>query len=70
VIMYAQDMTAEQSAIRGVLRFDGYCVTCSQDAGVDYEEVHAGFRDLKSAREYGISGMCQACQDSVFGVEV
>mgnify|MGYP001159308508 FL=1 len=25
------------------------------------------FRDELSAREYYISGMCQACQDSVFG---
>jgi hypothetical protein len=25
------------------------------------------FRDESSAREYRISGMCQACQDSVFG---
>ena len=27
------------------------------------------FRDELSAREYYISGMCQACQDSVFGGE-
>ena len=25
------------------------------------------FKDEPSAREYYISGMCQACQDSVFG---
>lgn len=25
------------------------------------------FRDALSEREYRISGMCQACQDSVFG---
>ena len=25
------------------------------------------FRDEDSAREYKISGMCQACQDSIFG---
>ena len=27
------------------------------------------FRDELSAREYYISGMCQACQDGVFGDE-
>lgn len=26
------------------------------------------FRDALSRKEYGISGMCQKCQDSVFGV--
>lgn len=25
------------------------------------------FRDSKSRKEYGISGMCQECQDEVFG---
>lgn len=37
------------------------CVTCGQDAGL--------FRDGLSRREYTISGMCQACQDEVFGGE-
>lgn len=27
------------------------------------------FRDLLSAKEYTISGLCQTCQDSVFGTE-
>jgi hypothetical protein len=27
-----------------------------------------GFRDYISEREYEISGLCQECQDSVFGV--
>ena len=27
-----------------------------------------GFRDPLSAREFAISGLCQECQDSVFGV--
>lgn len=27
------------------------------------------FRDELSAKEYYISGMCQSCQDSVFGIE-
>lgn len=35
------------------------CVSCGKSA--------AEFRDDLSRREYGISGLCQACQDSVFG---
>jgi hypothetical protein len=26
-----------------------------------------GFKDALSVREYGISGLCQGCQDEVFG---
>lgn len=39
----------------------GKCVTCESDI---YE---GGFRNRLSQREYEISGMCQECQDSVFG---
>tara|TARA_R110000751_G_scaffold206499_1_gene310548 strand:- start:126 stop:350 length:225 start_codon:yes stop_codon:yes gene_type:complete len=35
------------------------CVTCSGEA--------SSFRDPLSKKEYTISGMCQKCQDSVFG---
>ncbi len=35
------------------------CVTCSKPV--------KRFRDPLSRKEYTISGMCQACQDSVFG---
>ena len=35
------------------------CVTCGGEADT--------FRDEKSEREFRISGMCQFCQDSVFG---
>ena len=35
------------------------CPTCSQPIGE--------FRDPLSKNEYEISGMCQSCQDSVFG---
>ncbi len=28
-----------------------------------------GFRDILSLREFGISGMCQECQDDTFGKE-
>lgn len=37
----------------------GICVTCG--GGI------TGFRNEISRREYQISGMCQECQDSVFG---
>ena len=37
------------------------CVTCAEPVGE--------FKDAISRKEYGISGMCQKCQDSVFGVE-
>lgn len=35
------------------------CVACGKQV--------AEFRDMLSANEYKISGMCQACQDLVFG---
>ena len=37
------------------------CVSCGLSA-VD-------FRDELSRKEFGISGMCQCCQDETFGVE-
>ena len=41
----------------------GLCATCVKK--IDF----AKFRDELSKKEYGISGMCQKCQDSVFGVK-
>ena len=38
---------------------DGICPTCGKKVGE--------FRDKKSEQEYTISGMCQACQDEIFG---
>ena len=38
---------------------EGCCPTCGASI--------YGFRDALSEREYEISGMCQECQDSVFG---
>lgn len=35
------------------------CPTCQQPVGE--------FRNDSSRREYSISGMCQKCQDSIFG---
>jgi hypothetical protein len=40
----------------------GGSVVLSKDGGLD-------FRDELSEREYGISGLCQTCQDGIFGVE-
>ena len=37
------------------------CVMCGNDAN--------HFDDELSRREYGISGMCQSCQDGVFKVD-
>ncbi len=39
---------------------DGMCMTCEGQASF--------FRDAVSEDEYRISGMCQDCQDSVFGI--
>ena len=37
------------------------CVTCAEPVG--------DFTDALSKKEYSISGMCQTCQDKVFGGE-
>ncbi len=37
------------------------CVTCGK--------LVLEFRDERSKREYGLSGLCQACQDKTLGVE-
>ena len=39
----------------------GICVTCHKPIGE--------FRDNLSAKEYKISGMCQDCQDEIFGIK-
>lgn len=38
------------------------CVICKK------EIVNEDFRDKLSLKEYQISGMCQECQDEIFGV--
>jgi len=48
-------------AMFGRERHGDVCVMCGGPV--------EGFRDELSQREYGISGMCQNCQDSVFGVD-
>ncbi|QDB71005.1 hypothetical protein bb8_p30 [Bordetella phage vB_BbrP_BB8] len=40
-----------------------YCLTCGGTV------VEGSFRNSISVKEYGISGMCQRCQDSVFGLD-
>lgn len=39
----------------------GLCPICGKPVGV--------FRDELSQREFEISGLCQSCQDSVFGTD-
>ena len=39
----------------------GFCVMCSGDA--------KEFRNAQSRREFQISGMCQKCQDDLFGID-
>ncbi len=39
----------------------GQCVSCG--------EFNLEFRDELSRKEYGISGLCQCCQDNIFGGE-
>lgn len=41
------------------LKQEGKCPTCGQPVGE--------FKNDLSRKEFGISGMCQKCQDSVFG---
>ena len=44
---------------------EGICVTCDEAKGL----IATSFRDDVSRKEYAISGMCQSCQDEVFGGE-
>ena len=39
------------------------CVWCNSQ----FENSYTHFRDDLSRKEYSISGMCQACQDKVYG---
>jgi hypothetical protein len=49
------------------------CVTCGNELKIKPDPEHLGyfinneFRDSLSVREFQISGMCQKCQDLVFG---
>ena len=43
---------------------EGKCLTCDEA----HDLIASSFRDDISRKEYSISGMCQSCQDDVFGV--
>jgi hypothetical protein len=46
------------------------CVMCSKAVDpIGTDPAMGGFRDALSAKEYRISGMCQDCQDKIFGEE-
>ena len=55
-IMRAAGFGKEMDAVE-----TGICPTCKKD--IDRK----GFKDARSLREYFISGLCQACQDEVWG---
>ena len=44
---------------RSIALAAGQCVKCG--------EFNLEFRDELSRKEYGISGLCQPCQDQIFG---
>tara|TARA_R110002020_G_scaffold195094_1_gene396067 strand:- start:434 stop:685 length:252 start_codon:yes stop_codon:yes gene_type:complete len=41
---------------------NGECMTCDSQGNVS-----SSFSDDLSRKEYSISGMCQSCQDDIFG---
>jgi hypothetical protein len=41
----------------------GKCVNCEKQV------MFLGFRNLKSEKEFEISGICQPCQDEIFGID-
>ena len=47
----------------GFVVSDGHCPAC--DGKIDL----SSFRDAISKREFEISGLCQKCQDKIFGVK-
>jgi len=62
----APSLDAFLAEMMGVSRTDtvrnGNCVSCTT---TDISET--SFRDDVSRKEYTISGLCQTCQDDVFG---
>ena len=65
----APQIESALSSIFGVDRVEtiagGDCISC--DEARDLKAT--SFRDDVSRKEYAISGMCQSCQDDVFGHE-
>lgn len=56
-------ITDVMELVTGKPRIDGECVFDSDGEG----EHSLEFTDELSRREYSISGMCQTCQNGVFG---
>ena len=57
--MFLENITVKTfGRSRSLAKAGNGCVVCGNDA--------TEFRDELSRREYGISHMCQKCQDSVF----
>tara|TARA_R110002012_G_scaffold283916_1_gene474488 strand:- start:406 stop:615 length:210 start_codon:yes stop_codon:yes gene_type:complete len=60
----APQIEALLTSITGLSRVgavaEASCVTCKGEA--------SSFRDEISKKEYTISGMCQSCQDEIFGI--
>lgn len=52
---------ASLDAAAPLLTLRGYCPLCSAEVNE--------LRDEASLREFRISGLCQSCQDSVFGAD-
>ena len=44
------------------------CPSCNSDIDLNYNLSPTTFRDNLSYREFLISGLCQKCQDKVFGI--
>jgi len=64
--MKALDTFKEEMALQlfgrspSVCKAGGQCVKCG--------EFNLEFNDELSRKEYGISGLCQCCQDGIFGI--
>ena len=61
--MMNRDIMIQAGFSKEVARVDaGLCPTCDEEVGP--------FKDDLSRKEYGISGMCQPCQDMMFDSEI
>jgi len=58
-----QKIRKDSASIR-YTRFEGNCPFCSK------EIKHSEFKDKLSLLEFGISGLCQECQDKTFAEPV
>lgn len=58
----AKEITDLMEAVAGRPRVLGKCATCPREFDPEKE-----FKTELDKKEYRISGMCQKCQDSVFG---